>query len=381
MVRAQLNRGWIIGLALLIGAGCAPPDANVVDYNWHVKPLLSDRCYKCHGPDDQARQAELRLDTPEGLFGFSRDDSSAQIVVPGNASASVLVDHIASDDPSWIMPPPESNLRLADHEVALLRKWIDQGAEWKPHWAFTPPVEPPLPEVGRYRWAQAPLDHFVLARMEQAGLAPAPAEDPAKLLRRVSLDLTGLPPTLEALDAIMTDPGSYEQAVDRLLTSPAYGERMASLWLDISRYADTHGYQDDRPRTMWPWRDWVVQAFNENLPYDEFVTWQLAGDLLPDATYDQRVATGFNRNHAITQEGGVVPEEYLAEYAADRTHTMATAFLGLTMECARCHDHKYDPILQSEYYGLFAFFNSIDEQAPDQLFRLVTAAVHACGRL
>ncbi len=346
-----------------------------VDYNWHVKPVLSDRCYKCHGPDDQARKAGLRLDIRDGAYGTSREDSAQRIIVPGDAGASLLVKHISSDDPKRRMPPPESNLSLSEQEIALVRRWIDQGAVWKPHWAFIPPAKAPLPEVHNESWVRGPIDAFVLQKIESAGLSPSSEASPAKLLRRVTFDLTGLPPSPSELDAFLKDgrTDAYERVVDELLARPAFGERMASMWLDVARYADTHGYQDDRPRTMWPWRDWVVRAFSENLPYDAFLTWQIAGDLLPDATFAQRLATGFNRNHAITQEGGVVAEEYLTEYVADRTNTTATAFLGLTMECARCHDHKYDPILQEEYYSMFAFFNGIDEQAQISYFDLAPA--------
>ncbi len=359
-------------------AACAPSPSNPselpaeVDYNWHIKPVLSDRCYKCHGPDDRARQANLRLDTQEGAYGVSRDDSTRRIILPGNADASVLTEHISSDDPRRRMPPLESNLSLSDHEISLIRKWINQGATWKPHWAFIPPVAKIPPEVQAKAWVHDPLDSFVLHKIESAGLYPSVEAEKSELLRRVTFDLTGLPPTIDELNSFLADPrpNAYDRVVDELLSRPSYGERMTSMWLDLARYADTHGYQDDRPRTMWPWRDWVVRAFNQNLPYDDFVTWQIAGDLLPDATFEQRLATGFNRNHAITQEGGVVAEEYLTEYAADRTNTTATAFLGITMECARCHDHKYDPILQEEYYSMFAFFNGIDEQAQISYFDL-----------
>ena len=364
-------------MAIMIVAGCSQSAGETglpetVDYNWHIKPILSDRCYQCHGPDEQARQAELRLDVQEGAYGRSREDSTLQIIVPGRATASVLIEHITSDNPNRKMPPPESKLALTDYEIALIRKWIDQGAQWQPHWAFTAPVMPTIPEVKQDKLVRNMIDRFVLARLETENLSFSPDASKAKQLRRVSFDLTGLPPTLEALDAFLNDksPDAYEKAVDRLMASPAYGEHMASMWLDIARYADTHGYQDDRPRTMWPWRDWVIRAFNENQPYDEFITWQIAGDLLPDATYEQRLATGFNRNHAITQEGGVVPAEYITEYVADRTNTTATAFLGMTMECARCHDHKYDPIFQQDYYSMFAFFNGIDEKAPISYFDL-----------
>lgn len=365
-------------LVLLLLAACSqslsdPSDLPApVDYNWHIKPILSDRCYKCHGPDDQVRKAELRLDTREGAYGISREDSTLRIITPGNAAASLLMKHITSEDPKRRMPPPESNLSLSQREIVLIQQWIDQGATWKPHWAFTPPAEPILPEVDDDDWARGPIDYFILQKIESAGLSPSGEASRAKLLRRVTFDLTGLPPTPAELDAFQEDHHSdaYERVVDQLLARPAYGERMTSMWLDVARYADTHGYQDDRPRTMWPWRDWVARAFNANLPYDDFVTWQIAGDMLPDATFDQRLATGFNRNHAITQEGGVVAEEYLTEYVADRTNTTATAFLGLTMECAKCHDHKYDPILQEEYYSMFAFFNGVDEQAQISYFDL-----------
>ncbi len=362
-------------VSALLVAGCGTNDTtlpDVVDYNFHIRPILSDRCYKCHGPDDNARKAELRLHTQAGVYAASRDDSLRYIIVPGSVQESKLMAHITSEDPKTVMPPPESNLSLTKHEIALIRRWIEQGATWKPHWAFTPPVPPERPAVQREDWIRNDIDAFVLRTLEEQRLKPSPETDKAKLLRRATLDLTGLPPSIEALDSFLADerPDAYEEAIRALLKRPAYGERMASMWLDVSRYADTHGYQDDRPRTMWPWRDWVIRAFNDNMPYDQFVTWQLAGDLLENANYEQRLATGFNRNHAITQEGGVVPAEYITEYVADRTNTMATAFLGLTMECARCHDHKYDPILQREYYQLFAFFNAIDEQAPINYFDL-----------
>ena len=372
-----LNRlvSFFLCLTVIAAAGCNSDVSTIpetVDYNFHVQPILSDRCYKCHGPDDNARQAELSLHIQEGAYAASREDSLHFIIVPGDPDASKLIEHISSTDPVKMMPPPESNLSLTKEEIAILRRWVAQGAEWKPHWAFTPPTPSKSPSIRDQDWVRNDLDAFVLNRLETMDLRPSPEADKAKLLRRVTLDLTGLPPSISELDAFLQDESedAYEAVVRDLLSRPAYGERMASLWMDISRYADTHGYQDDRPRTMWPWRDWVIDAFNENIPYDEFLTWQLAGDLLPEATYFQRLATGFNRNHAITQEGGVVPAEYITEYVADRTNTTATAFLGLTMECARCHDHKYDPISQREYYQMFAFFNTIDEQAPINYFDL-----------
>ncbi|WKN45611.1 DUF1553 domain-containing protein [Tunicatimonas pelagia] len=357
-----------------------------LDFNFHVKPILSDRCFACHGPDQNHQEADLRLDTPEGAFA-ALAESEGHAIVPGDLAKSVAYQRVISDDPDDVMPPPESNLVLTEYEKEILKKWIEEGAEYKPHWSFTPPERAESPKVKDSDWANNAIDQFVLARLEQEGLKPAPEANKEKLLRRVTFDLTGLPPTLEEIADFMQDdsPQAYERVVDRLLASPHYGERMAPTWLDASRYADSHGYQDDRPRTMWPWRDWVVDAFNQNLPYDQFVTWQLAGDLLPNATYEQKLATGFNRNHAITQEGGVIEEEYLTEYAADRANTFSTAFLGLTVECARCHDHKYDPISQKEYYQLFAFFNNVPErgqinyleQSPEPTMRVQNAELEA----
>ena len=335
-----------------------------IDYNFHVKPILSDRCYKCHGPDENSREAGLRLDTQEGAMAALGEKKDHFAIVPGDAAASTLVEHIFHTDSSEMMPPPESNLTLAPYEKEILKKWIEQGAEWKTHWAFIPPQKTAMPEVKTKDWAKNEVDLFILRRLEQEGLQPNDPATREQLVRRVSFDLTGLPPTMEILDAFLKDdsPDAYEKLVDQLLDSDAFAEHMATQWMDIARYADTHGYQDDLERIMWPWRDWVIHAYRENLPYDKFVKWQLAGDLLPDPTKEQIIATAFNRNHKITQEGGVIPEEYRTEYVADRTQTFATAFLGLTMECARCHDHKYDPLSQKEYYQLFAYFNNIPEK-------------------
>lgn len=341
-----------------------------VDFNFHIKPILSDRCFTCHGPDEEARQGDLRLDIQEEAFALLDSAENRYAIVPGNLENSRLIHRISSADPEWVMPPPESNLSLSEYEIALLEKWIEQGADWKPHWSFIPPGKQRLPNVKNDAWPQEEIDYFTLARMEREGLKPAKPASREKWLRSVSFDLTGLPPTLTQIDNFVRDesPNAFEKVVDQLLASSAYGERMASIWLDVARYADSHGYQDDRPRTMWPWRDWVIDAFNTNMPYDSFVVWQLAGDLLPNANYSQKLATGFNRNHAITQEGGVVNEEYVTEYVADRTNTASAAFLGLTMECARCHDHKYDPISQKDYYSMFAFFNGIDERGQINYF-------------
>jgi hypothetical protein len=357
----------VITTVLLLDYGCgednpavALPD--VVDFNLHIKPLLSDRCFACHGPDEKAREAELSLHTEEGAFAALDDGVGRFIIAPGKPDASEVYHRITSTDPEYMMPPPESNLSLNEYEISLITKWIKQGAEWKKHWAFIPPERPEVPKVKDEAWRSNPIDAFVWQKMREHGLRPAPEERPELWLRRVSYDLTGLPPTPAMIDSLIINHSEkdYEAIVDQLLASSAYGERMASLWLDLSRYADSHGYQDDKPRSIWPWRDWVIRAFNNNQPYDQFVTEQLAGDLLPDPTYDQILATAFNRNHPITQEGGVIDEEYRTEYAADRVQTFSTAFLGLTMQCARCHDHKYDPISQKEFYELFSFFNSVE---------------------
>jgi len=337
---------------------------NNVDFNLHIKPIISDRCFKCHGPDNGAREADLFLHTEEGLYAVLSSDSSRHVIVPGDISSSEMIHRITSDDSDIQMPPAGSNLSLTEHEKALISRWIEQGAEWKPHWAFIPPEKSSLPKVKKRRWPRNEIDYFTLAKMEEKGLEPSDEASKEKLIRRLSFDLTGLPPTLEEIDNFINDRSkdAYEKVVDRLLASESFGERMASEWMDVARYSDTHGYQLDHERTMWPWRDWVIDAFNKNLSYDKFIIWQIGGDLLPDATYEQKLATGFNRNHSITQEGGVVQEEYRVEYVADRTHTTSTAFQGITMECARCHDHKYDPISQEEYYQTFAFFNNVPDR-------------------
>jgi hypothetical protein len=340
----------------------APPGVpDRVDFNFHVRPILSDRCFACHGPDDRARKAGLRLDIRE--HALAKLESGRRAIVPGRPGSSELVRRIYSSDPKLQMPEPSSHLTLSDVERGVLARWIEQGAEWQPHWAFIPPAKPEVPKPSRGLWARNEIDRFVLARLETRGMTPSSDAERETLLRRVSMDLTGLPPTMAELDAFVADTSAdaYERAVDRLLASTAYGERMAVDWLDLARYADSHGYQDDGMRDMWPWRDWVISAFNRNLPFDQFVTWQLAGDLLPNATDEQRLATGFNRHHMQSQEGGVVPEEYRTEYVADRVNTFGRAFLGVSVECARCHDHKYDPITQKEFFELFAFFNSVNE--------------------
>jgi hypothetical protein len=359
----------IITVAALFTSACrkeknATASADSVDYNIHIRPILSDRCFKCHGPDARQRKADLRLDTPEGAYAALKDDPSKHVIVPGDADESEVFARISTADTSIVMPPPSSNLSLNASEVTLIKKWIEQGAKYKPHWAFIPPRKTALPEVENESWPKNEIDRFVLARMEEEGLEPNEEADKERLLKRISFDITGLPPTLEMQESFLKDESenAYEKMVDQLFAMPQYGERMAQYWMDIARYADSHGYQDDGLRTMWPWRDWVIHAFNKNYPYDQFITWQLAGDLLPHPTKEQILATGFNRNHKITQEGGVIDEEYRLEYVTDRTNTFGKAFLALTFECAKCHDHKYDPISQKNYYSTFAFFNQVPEK-------------------
>lgn len=337
---------------------------DTVDFIFHVKPILSDRCYLCHGPDEKTREAGLRFDTKEGAFAALGKHLDRYAIVTGDVKSSMLVSKINSTDPETVMPPKNSNLSLTDYEKQILAKWIEQGAVWKDHWSFISPQKKSLPKVSNPKWVRNEIDYFILNRLDQEGLIPSEKAKKEKLIRKVYFDLTGLPPTPSDIDNFINDTNAnaYEKVVDKLLASPAYGERMASSWLDVARYADTHGYQDDLERVMWPWRDWVINAFNRNLPYDQFIKWQLAGDLIPNATLDQVLATGFNRNHKITQEGGVIDEEYRVEYVMDRANTTSKAIIGLTMECARCHDHKYDPISQKEYYSFYSFFNKLEEK-------------------
>jgi len=335
-----------------------------IDYIFDVKPILSDRCYLCHGPDEGTREAGLRLDLKENAYGAIGETLDRFAIVPGNIDSSQMVYRINHPDIQKRMPPQESNLSLTEYERKVLVKWIEQGAVWKDHWAFVVPVKPELPKVEGMSSTGPEIDLFILDKLSQKGMKPSEKASKEKQLRKVYFDLTGLPPSLQAIDAFVnnTAADAFEIVVDSLLASEAYGERMATEWLDIARYADTHGYQDDLERIMWPWRDWVINAFNENIPYDQFVTWQLAGDLIPDASLEQILATGFNRNHKITQEGGVIDEEYRVEYVMDRTVTTSKALLGLTMECARCHNHKYDPISQKEFYEFYGFFNQVNEK-------------------
>jgi len=336
----------------------------IVDYNLHIRPLLSDRCFKCHGPDANKREAKLRLDIADSAYAFLKETPNAHAIVPGDPAGSYVYLNISSTDTSELMPPPTSGLKLTPFEIKLIEKWIKQGAKYKPHWAFIPPQQHQPPEVENKKWVKHPIDNFILAKQEELNLSPNKEADKERLLKRVSYDLTGLPPSIELQEKFLNDnsENAYEKIVDLLLGNKHYGEKMAVHWLDVARYADSHGYQDDGLRTMWPWRDWVIHALNSNYSYKKFVTWQLAGDLLPDSTKEMLLATGFNRNHKITQEGGVIDEEYRLEYVTDRTNTFGKAFLAITLECAKCHDHKYDPVLQKDYYRTFAFFNQVQEK-------------------
>jgi len=338
-----------------------PSTTDPLIFDRDIRPVLSDKCFQCHGPDEEKRQRKLRLDVRAIATGKLASGKIA--IVPGSLEKSELVRRITTDDPDEHMPPAESHKSLSRHEVELLKRWIAEGARYEKHWAFIPPRRPPLPTVQHKNWPSNPIDRFILARLERAGLSPAPPAGREAMIRRVTLDLTGLPPTIAEIDAFLADdsPDAYEKLVDRLLKSPHYGEQMARVWLDLARYADTHGYQYDQERTMWPWRDWVIHAYNANMPFDQFTIEQLAGDLLPDATASQRLATAFNRNHGITVEGGIIDAEYRTEYVIDRIKTMSTAWLGLTLGCARCHDHKFDPVSQTEFYQLFDFFNQVPE--------------------
>ncbi len=361
----------LVALTACLLCASAAMSADGVDFARDIRPILSENCFVCHGPDEGTRQTDLRLDTFEGA---TFDLGGYAAVVPGKPDESELYRRIASNDSDERMPPADSKLTLTNEQIDLIRRWVADGAEWVDHWAFIAPKAIALPQVSQPEWPNNNIDAFILSRMDQTGVEPAAEAPKSTLLRRVSFDLTGLPPTLVDLDRFLKDtrPGAYERAIDRLLASPRFGERMASDWLDVARYSDTYGYQVDRDRYVWPWRNWVIEAFNANQPYDQFITEQLAGDLLPDASDQQILATTFNRLHPQKVEGGSVPEEFRIEYVADRTQTFATAFLGLTLECARCHDHKFDPVTQKEYYQLSAFFDNIDEAG---LYSFFTPAV------
>jgi hypothetical protein len=346
----------------------APPAAaaeSSVDFNRDIRPLLSDRCYACHGPDEANRQGGFRLDEQDSAFGEA--DSGSHPIVPGDVPASELYQRITADESYLRMPPEDFNKTLTPEEIELIRRWIEQGAAWSRHWSFVAPTRPDRPPVTNQAWPSNAIDHFVLARLEAEGLTPTGQADKTTLIRRVTFDLTGLPPTLDEIDAFLADdsPGAYEKLVDRLLASHRYGEHMARFWLDAARYGDTHGLHLDNYREMWPYRDWVVDAFHQNMPYDRFTIEQLAGDLLPDPTLDQLIATGFNRCHVTTNEGGSITEEVYVRNVVDRVVTTGAVFMGLTFDCTRCHDHKYDPLTMKDFYASFAFFNSIDGSPMD----------------
>ncbi|MEP7340714.1 MAG: DUF1549 domain-containing protein, partial [Acidobacteriota bacterium] len=360
-MKSRLAASLVLKLSLLLlacvifsqawgnrAAGAA--QGRAIDFNRDIRPILSDKCFACHGPDAVNKKIKLRLDSEAAAtadLGRGR-----RAIVPGDIEHSQLARRITASDASVRMPPMDSGHKLTEAEIQLLTEWIKQGAKWQQHWSFIAPARPPLPQVKNQSWPKNAIDSFVLSKLEAEGLQPSPEADRSTLIRRLSFDLTGLPPTPKELDDFLNDtsPNAYETVVDRLLVSPRYGERMAFRWLDAARYADTNGYQIDGDRSAWRWRDWVIEAFNANKPFDQFMVEQLAGDLLPNPTLDQRIATAFNRNHRINAEGGIVPEEYRVEYVVDRVDTTSTVFMGLTVGCARCHNHKYDPITQKEYY-------------------------------
>ena len=348
-------------------AAAAPaPAVEKISFSSQVRPILSNNCYACHGPDSHNQTSPFRLDTEEHSRAnlAKQGEPTRYGVVPGKPEESLLLQRVVTRDPHEAMPPPYAKkTALTEEQIATLTEWIRQGAEYEPHWAFVAPVKPAAPEVKDKAWPRTPIDHFVLAKLESKGIKPSPEADKETLVRRVHMDLLGLPPTPEEIDAYTaeTSDKAYENMVDRALASPHYGERMAIDWLDLARYGDSNAIHHEMLRTSWPWRDWVINSFNKNMPYDQFLTEQLAGDLLPNATLDQKLATSFNRNHGINNEGGAIPEEWLIEYAVDRVSTYGTAVMGMSVGCARCHDHKFDPISQNDFFSLMAYFNSINE--------------------
>ncbi|MFQ5731632.1 MAG: DUF1549 domain-containing protein [Planctomycetaceae bacterium] len=355
----------ILAWAVLVAVANLPPvgllhaaDEKIV-FDRDIRPILSDNCFSCHGKDAKTLKGDLRLDRRDSATKVT--DGSAAIVPrkPGN---SALIERIFAADES-VMPPPETNKKLTAKQKDLLKRWIAQGAEYTGHWAFVAPRRPKLAAVKNAEWARNAIDRFILARLEAKGLAPSREAGRETLIRRVSLDLRGLPPTLKEIDRFLNDksPGAYEAMVDRMLASRHFGEKMARIWMDLARYGDTNGYHYDSTRQAWLWRDWVINAYNTNMPFDRFTIEQLAGDLLPDATISQKVASGFNRNTRYNEEGGADPAEWRVEYAKDRVRTLGQVWLGMTVGCAECHSHKYDPLTQKEFYQLYAFFNSLDE--------------------
>jgi len=351
----------LVSVALTSSAGLLVQAAPAVDFDRQVRPILSDNCFTCHGPDEKHRMLGIHFDTKEGAFG------KPGVIVPGDSAQSKMYLRVSNPNEAMRMPPVSSGRKLTPAQINTIKNWIDSGAKWDTHWSYSVPVRPELPAVKQVSWVRTPIDRFVLAKLEQENLNPAPEADKAILLRRVTFDLTGLPPSSAELQAFLADrsPNAYEKVVDRLLASPHYGERMTTPWLDFARYSDTHGYHIDSGREMWPWRNWVIKAFNENMPYDQFTVEQIAGDLLPHPSQSQIIATGFNRNHMINFEGGAIPEEYQNEYIVDRIEATSTTWLGTTLGCARCHDHKYDPLTQKDFYSFGAFFNGIPEKGLD----------------
>ena len=353
-------------ISLVLSSAAIAADKVQLNFGRDVRPILSENCFPCHGQDTKKRMAGLRLDSFEGATADRRGHSA---VVPGKPEASLLYQRITAA-PARRMPPAYSNHTLTPEQIATLKRWIEEGGHYTKHWAFVPPVRPPLPHTSNPNWVKLPIDAFVLQKLDAEGLHPSPAAAPDAWLRRVSLDLIGLLPTPSEVDSFATEvkrhgDRAYSEAVDRLLASPRYGERMAMDWLDVARYADTHGFNNDSSRSMWRWRDWVIESFNANMPYNRFITEQLAGDLLPHPTLDQLIATGFGRNHVINSEGGIIDEEYRSSYVTDRVRTLGMAWMGLTLECAHCHDHKFDPLTQKDHYRFFAFFNNIAEVGED----------------
>ena len=367
-VLSRYLSGLVVAGSLL--PAVAAPTAGTppaIDFNRDIRPILSENCYACHGPDEAKRKSGLRLDSEAEAFKELK--SGHRALIPGDLEHSTLANRIVSKDDDEVMPPPKFGKKLTAKEIGLLRDWVKGGAKWKQHWSFLPPEQGPLPEVHHRRWAHNEIDSFVLARLERGGFEPSKEADRATLIRRVTFDLTGLPPTIEAVDQFLADkaPNAYERLVDRLLRSQQYGERMAANWLDLARYADTSGYHFDGVRFMWLWRDWVIKSFNDDKPFDEFTVEQLAGDLLPEATQSQRLATGFVRNNMTNDEGGADPDEYLNKYVVDRVNTLGAVWLGLTVGCTECHDHKYDPMTTREFYRLYAFFHNVPEKGLDRI--------------
>ena len=358
---------WSINIGLFRSANdeyASMEIPDVVDFNFDIKPILSDKCFACHGPDANQRKVGYRLDLEKNALGELPENKGKFGIIKGKPIESIVYQRITSDDPTLVMPPSDSQLHLNSYEKKLIKKWIKQGAKFEKHWAFIPPSKVALSNKKEGNWGNNEIDKLILEKLKSNSLTPSKKANKETLARRISLDLRGLPPSADEVNNYVTNNNTEatEKLIDKYLNSPEYGERMAQMWMDVSRYADSHGYQDDSYRTMWPWRDWVIHAFNQNMPYDKFLTLQLAGDLLPNANKEEILATGFNRNHPITQEGGVIQEEYRSNYVVDRTNTLGKGILGLTLECSKCHDHKYDPLSQKNYYEFYSFFNNVKER-------------------